>query len=97
MERLTEPNIKDGNKTICKVIDARAVREHAMELYWALKKYEDTGITADEIERLRNERPRGKWNRTTSDYECSRCQYPMDYITPYCPNCGADMRGGKDD
>lgn len=33
----------------------------------------------------------GKWNRTTSDYECSNCQYPMDYITPYCPNCGAKM------
>ena len=33
----------------------------------------------------------GKWNRTTSDYECSCCQYPMDYITPFCPNCGAKM------
>lgn len=33
----------------------------------------------------------GKWNRTTSDYECSNCQYPMDYITPYCPYCGAKM------
>ena len=35
----------------------------------------------------------GKWDRTTSDYECSNCQYPMDYITPYCPNCGARMDG----
>ena len=35
----------------------------------------------------------GEWNRTTSDYECSKCNYPMDYITPYCPYCGADMRG----
>ena len=35
----------------------------------------------------------GKWDRTTSDYECSVCQYPMDYITPYCPNCGAKMDG----
>ena len=33
----------------------------------------------------------GKWIRTTSDYECSNCQYPMDYITPYCPYCGAKM------
>lgn len=35
----------------------------------------------------------GEWNRTTSDYECSKCNYPMDYITPYCHYCGADMRG----
>lgn len=34
---------------------------------------------------------RGKWNRTTSDYECSNCQYPMDYIAPHCPYCGAKM------
>lgn len=33
----------------------------------------------------------GKWERTTSDYECSECYYPMDYITSYCPNCGAKM------
>ena len=33
----------------------------------------------------------GKWNKTTSDYECSNCEYPMDYITPFCPNCGARM------
>lgn len=34
---------------------------------------------------------RGKWRRTASDYECSECSYPMDYITPYCPYCGAKM------
>ena len=35
----------------------------------------------------------GKWNRTTSDYECSNCQFQLAYIwiTPHCPNCGAKM------
>ncbi len=39
----------------------------------------------------------GKWERTTSDVECSNCYYPMDYITPYCPNCGAKMDLKEDD
>lgn len=46
---------------------------------------------------LESLRPHGEWHRTTSDYECSKCQYPMDYITPYCPNCGAEMGGAEDE
>ena len=52
MERLTVPDIKDGDRTICKIIDVRAVREHAMDIYWALKKYEDIGLTPEEIKKL---------------------------------------------
>ena len=28
---------------------ARKVKEHAMTIYWALKKYEDTGLTPEQI------------------------------------------------
>lgn len=35
----------------------------------------------------------GKWNRDGSIYECSNCYYPMEYVTPYCPCCGAKMDG----
>lgn len=52
MERLTVPDVKDGGKTICKLIDGRVVREHAMDFYWRLKKYEDTGLTPEEIKKL---------------------------------------------
>ncbi|WP_418751995.1 hypothetical protein [Frisingicoccus sp.] len=31
------------------VIDSREVREHAMTLYWQLKKYEDTGLTPEQL------------------------------------------------
>ena len=24
---------------------------------------------------------------------CNQCMIPQDMPTPYCPNCGADMRG----
>ena len=96
MERLTVPDIKDGDRTICKIIDGRAVREHAMDIYWALKKYEDIGLTPAEIERLRKKRPRGKWKIIDDEYElvqCSRCGWERFGIEgSYCPNCGVDMR-----
>lgn len=42
MERLTVPakKLEDG-RTVMPIIDGNAVREHAMELYWRLKEYED--------------------------------------------------------
>ena len=49
MERLTIPDkpIEGGWKRA--VIDSRAVKEEAMTIYWRLKKYEDTGLTPEEI------------------------------------------------
>lgn len=49
MERLTIPDkpIEGGIRRA--VVDARAVKEQALTLYWALKKYEDTGLTPEEI------------------------------------------------
>lgn len=49
MERLTIPDepIEGGMRRA--IIDVRSVKKEAMTLYWALKKYEDTGLTPDEI------------------------------------------------
>lgn len=49
MERLTIPDklIEGGIRRA--IIDTKAVREEAMKIYWALKKYEDTGLTPEEI------------------------------------------------
>lgn len=30
-------------------------------------------------------------------YECSRCHYLFENNSNFCPNCGADMRGEKND
>ena len=49
MERLTVPDEEIDGGTRRAVIDARAVREEAMKIYWALKKYEDTGLSPEEI------------------------------------------------
>ena len=52
------------------------------------------------------ERPKGKWIYQESEniekiYLCSNCKnyeaWGETEKTPYCPNCGADMRGDADD
>ena len=57
MDRLTIPDehIEGGIRRT--VIDARAVRKEAMTIYWALKKYEDTGLTPKEIMEERIPKP----------------------------------------
>lgn len=55
MERLTIPDKKIPGGTRRTIIDARAVREEAMTIYWALKEYEDTGLSPEEIERLKEQ------------------------------------------
>lgn len=53
MERLTIPDKKIDGGECRAVIDARKVKEHAMTIYWALKKYEDTGLTPEKIVELK--------------------------------------------
>lgn len=31
-----------------------------------------------------------------TSWYCSECDAPNDKPTDFCPNCGADMKGGKD-
>lgn len=53
MERLTIPDVRvDEHTTRRAVIDGTAVREHAMEIYWRLKAYEDTGMTQERLREL---------------------------------------------
>lgn len=52
MERLTIPDEKIEGGVRRTVIDAREVKKNAMTIYWALKKYEDTGLTPKQIREL---------------------------------------------
>lgn len=71
--------------------------------------YPETSTWCDELVALRAlpsaqpERKRGKWIPVTNGrggHECSLChsyapsfQTGNEWLTDYCPNCGADMRG----
>lgn len=49
------------------------------------------------------DRPKGEWNEVPIDdwngitivpwYKCTVCGVKSMIVSPYCPNCGADMRG----
>lgn len=56
MERLTVPDVRvDEHTTRRSIIDGNAVREHAMEIYWRLKDYEDTGYAPEKIAKLQGD------------------------------------------
>ena len=53
MKRITMPDEKIEGGWKRAVIDPEEVKKYTMTLYWTLKKYEDTGLTPDEINALR--------------------------------------------
>lgn len=97
MDRLTIPDKKIPGGTRRAIIDTRAVREEAMTLYWALKKYEDTGLTPEEVEQLKESR---RWipveERLPEEDEsvivCTRHKYVKEGI--YTERYGYAMRKG---
>ena len=56
--------------------------------------YEDATIDPESL------RPQGEWSVGYYNYEgvyvrdCSYCGYAHDDLSPYCPSCGAKMKGG---
>lgn len=86
MERLTIPDKKIDGGLRRAIIDAREVRKEATTIYWALKKYEDTELTPEQIMELK-ERDTAKEPTKDSD---SGVRYTDDYI---CPNCGKHFTG----
>lgn len=77
MERLTIPDEKIDGGERRTVIDARKVKENAMTIYWALKKYEDTGLTPKQIREL-------KERDTAQAPEPA----PLGMDGMVCPSCG---------
>lgn len=45
------------------------------------------------VRAMAEERKKGKWRHYDGMCSCSVCHSHMDDISPFCPMCGADMRG----
>ena len=98
MERLTIPDEKTEGGWKRAVIDPKEVKKHAMTIYWALKKYEDTGLTPDEINALRERDTAMEVNFVHLDeYYCPACGSENNcdqgvVEDKFCPMCGQRLR-----
>ena len=85
MERLTIPDKKIDGGVRRAFIDTKAVKENAMTIYWALKKYEDTDLTPEQIRELK---------------ERDTAKAPIDIEDNYgffvCPSCGNSIYASDD-
>lgn len=96
MERLTIPDKKIDGGTRRTVIDPRKVKEYAMTIYWALKKYEDTDLTPEQIMELKHRDTEEEITETQSYgvyfYECPICNEPIHEKDNYCCKCGQRLK-----
>lgn len=108
MERLTIPDEKIEGGWRRPVIDSREVKKNAMTIYWALKKYEDTGLTPPEVQELK-ERDTAKapevlvnkngvkvgaiiFKAGTKWYKCQSCGRLVIYRERFCRDCGQRLK-----
>ena len=78
------------------LISRQALCEYALN-------QKDKSVTPNDIMRFPSAQPERKKGRWLDDQgkekydgycaECSACGGWSEYITDFCPNCGADMRG----
>ena len=88
MERLTIPDKKIDGGLRRAIIDAREVRKEAMTIYWALKKYEDTGLTPEQVQELKERDTAKKPVQTEDGMVCPICGSKAVPWSRYCDECG---------
>ena len=106
MDRLTIPDKKIDGGVRRAFIDTKAVKENAMTIYWALKKYEDTGLTPEQIIELK-ERDTAKAPEEIQDafgdgrLICPHCRNSViNYFNRsrpprFCMICGQRLKFGE--
>lgn len=94
MERLTIPDEKIEGGVRRTVIDARKVKKNAMTIYWALKKYEDTGLTPDQIRKLKDRDTAKAPKHAPTGYGmiCPICGNLVQVWQKHCGWCGQKLR-----
>ena len=95
MERLTIPDKKIEGGWRRAIIDSREVRKEAMTIYWALKKYEDTGLTPEQVRELAEKQKPMKVEKLKSaqyPYRCPACGYLLEIGYKHCISCGQRVK-----
>lgn len=100
MERLTIPDKKIEGGWRRAIIDSREVRKEAMTIYWALKKYEDTGLTPEQVRELAEKQKPMKVEKLKSaqyPYRCPTCGYLLEIGYKHCISCGQRLEYEKEE
>ena len=100
MERLTIPDKKIEGGWRRAIIDSREVRKEAMTIYWALKKYEDTGLTPEQVRELVEKQKPMKVEKLKSaqyPYRCPACGYLLEIGYKHCISCGQRLEYEKEE
>ena len=100
MERLTIPDKKIEGGWRRAIIDSREVRKEAMTIYWALKKYEDTGLTPEQVRELAEKQKPMKVEKLKSaqyPYRCPACGYLLEIGYKHCISCGQRLEYEKEE
>lgn len=100
MERLTIPDEKIEGGVRRAFIDTKAVKENAMTIYWALKKYEDTGLAPEQIQRLKDRDTAKAPVDIDDDFDifvCPSCNMAIGTMGDreqhhFCLNCGQRLK-----
>ena len=92
MERLTIPDEKIEGGVRRTVIDTREVKKNAMTIYWALKKYEDTGLTPEKIMKLKERDMPKKIEINAGVPTCPVCGRRIVKCYDFCPDCGQRLK-----
>lgn len=88
MERLTIPDKKIDGGVRRAFIDVKAVKENAMTIYWALKRYEDTGLAPEQIMELKERDMPKKIEINAGAPNCPACGRRVVRCYDFCPDCG---------
>ena len=99
MERLTIPDKKIEGGWRRAIIDSREVRKEAMTIYWALKKYEDTGLAPEQVRELAEKQKPMKVEKLKSaqyPYRCPACGYLLEIGYKHCISCGQKLEYEKE-
>ena len=70
-----------------------------------------TGLTVEDVKKVTDEvvkelkqlpsiqpqKKKGRWFWTDGMYACDQCHEVLDEKSPFCPMCGADMRGEQNE
>lgn len=99
MERLTIPDKKIEGGWGRAIIDSREVRKEAMTIYWALKKYEDTGLAPEQVRELVEKQKPIKVEKLKSaqyPYRCPACGYLLEIGYKHCISCGQKLEYEKE-